>query len=113
LIPRSRLSNDSARSPRTAAPATTTPKRTPAHHAMPASPSPTAPPAAAASSEPARPSHDFFGLTDGAIGCRPKNTPDTYPPVSVRPTATRVTSTRQGPSPAAAGSAANPPRNGT
>ena len=32
-------------------------------------------PTAAANSEPPKPSQDFFGLTDGAIGCRPKSAP--------------------------------------
>ena len=34
-----------------------------------------APPTAAKTAEPAKPSHDFFGLTDGAIGWRPSRTP--------------------------------------
>ena len=36
------------------------------------------------SAEPAKPSQDFFGLTVGAIGCRPNSTPATYPPTSLR-----------------------------
>ena len=37
----------------------------------------TAPPTPAASSEPQKPSQDFFGDTVGAIGCLPSSTPAT------------------------------------
>ena len=32
--------------------------------------------------EPAKPSHDFLGLTAGAMGCEPNITPAMKPPVS-------------------------------
>ena len=35
----------------------------------------TTPPITQASAEPAAPSQDFLGLTDGAIGCLPASTP--------------------------------------
>ncbi len=48
--------------------------------------------------EPAKPSQDFFGLIDGAIGCLPRNTPAAYPPVSESTTAASVTRIRKWPS---------------
>src|SRR6266545_1695069 len=90
LIPRSRLSNDSARSPRT-----------------------DAAPTPVATSEPASPSQDFFGLTLGAIGCLPNRAPKKYPPVSESTTPARVHNTRRSPSAGRASSTANPARNGT
>jgi hypothetical protein len=58
--------------------------------------------------DPAKPSHDFFGLTDGAIGCFPKSTPTAYPPMSEK-TVTRTKKTiRRCPSGSASRSEANP-----
>src|SRR5689334_24014922 len=73
LTPRSRLISDSPRSPSTDAPATARPKIAPCHQPAPSirKCSATALPAAVQKSEPAKPSQDFFGLTDGAIGCLP------------------------------------------
>ena len=39
--------------------------------------------------EPPKPSHDFFGLIRGAIGCLPNSTPAAYPPTSLH-TAVRM-----------------------
>src|SRR5262245_21222958 len=85
LAPQSRLISDSARSPSTPATPTTTPNSAASryepnspHHKKPR---PTDAPTDVAS-PPARPSHVFFGLNFGVIGCRPKNLPTKYAPTS-------------------------------
>jgi hypothetical protein len=76
LIPRSRFSIDSTRSPQVATATRATPSTTPTHHGA-CSPKTVMQTAATVPSttEPAKPSHDFFGLIRGAIGCLPNSTP--------------------------------------
>src|SRR6218665_3275859 len=83
LIPISRLSKDSTRSPRVAANTTHTPKISPIHQGEPSrncinSEATTT----LLTSPPAPPSHDFFGLIIGAMGCLPNNSPNPEAPVS-------------------------------
>ena len=96
LMPRSRLISDSPRSPIVAETAMAAPNTSPPHHG---------PSRASASSgvatimqavtEPAKPSQDFFGLIDGAIGCLPNSTPAAYPPTSLATTVAMKASTRR------------------
>ena len=73
-----------------------------------------APAAAHAMAEPTMPSQDFFGLTVGAIGCRPNSTPAAYPPTSLHTTVATNAKTRTGPSNGVLNSRTqNPARNGT
>ena len=76
FMPRSRFTSDSPRSPRSPArdrdaedqrPPTTGRGRTNVSSSVAD--------AMQASSDPAKPSHDFFGLMAGTIGCLPNNTP--------------------------------------
>jgi hypothetical protein len=84
LMPRSRLIDDSIKSPVVAATAAAAPATSPVHHG-PCSASTThaTPTAMQNSTEPAKPSHDFLGLMVGAIGWRPARTPTAYPPMSL------------------------------
>ena len=63
--------------------------------------------------EPAKPSHDFFGLIVGAIGCLPASTPAAYPPTSEATTQIMNVSTRPTPSGATVSMAANAQNSGT
>ena len=80
LTPRSRLIIDSARSPRTAAAETANPKSgaPPRRHVEQQAQQQRAADRRG-DHEPAKPSHDFFGLIAGAIGCLPKKTPADVP----------------------------------
>ncbi len=114
LTPTSRLTSDSIRSPVVAVTTRAAPKIAPCHQA-PSSrntklPTPAATPA---SREPAKPSQDFFGLIDGAIGWRPKRTPATYPPVSEHTTASRNAMVRAAPSGESTSNAAKEAKSGT
>ena len=66
-----------------------------------------------ASTEPAKPSQDFFGLIDGAIGCLPNSTPAAYPPTSLATTVAMKASTRAAPSSGTSSRTANPASSGT
>ncbi len=95
LMPRSRLSNDSDRSPTVAVSTMARPSATPAHQGPSrASVTPATPSTTANTADPARPSQDFFGLTDGASGCLPHTTPNAYPPMSLPMATMRNASTR-------------------
>src|SRR6476646_3519864 len=99
LTPRSRLISDSARSPPVAVTATAAPTSKPCHHWPPSSShTVNAPPIIAATTEPEKPSQDFFGEIDGAIGCLPNSTPAAYPPVSEATTMIRKVMIRAEPS---------------
>ncbi len=76
LMPRSRLTWDSTRSPSVHVSTSTRPSSAPIHDGLPASK--VAVRVAAVipkTSEPANPSQDFFGLIAGTIGCLPNSTP--------------------------------------
>src|SRR6186997_1882044 len=114
LIPRSLLIMDSIKSPQLPTATRQTLKMMPTQNGtwrtkiamqMPAT--------VANTSDPATPSHDFFGLIFGAIGCLPKSTPATYPPVSLITTINMKVTTRRGPRPSASIKAANDPSSGT
>ncbi len=76
LMPRSRLSSDSDRSPIVAATTMAAPSRAPAYQGpSSASATQTTPSDIASAKEPTIPSQDFFGLTDGASGCLPNTVP--------------------------------------
>ena len=66
-----------------------------------------------ATSDPAKPSHDFFGLIDGAIGCLPASTPTAYPPTSEATTHSMNVSTRPTPSGATVSIATKEQNSGT
>ena len=59
------------------------------------------------------PSHDFFGLIVGAIGCLPNSTPAAYPPTSLATTTAMNVRTRSAPSSGTRSRTANPASNGT
>ncbi len=63
--------------------------------------------------EPAKPSQDFFGLMDGAMGCLPNSTPAAYPPTSLATTVAMKASTRPTPSSGTVSSTAKPASSGT
>jgi len=64
-------------------------------------------------SEPPRPSQDFFGLIAGASGCLPNSTPAVYPPVSAKTTVAITAKTRPPPWSWKTNSALNVANNGT
>src|SRR5690606_37505730 len=76
LMPRWRLISDSIRSLTVALQASAAPNSKPCHHWPPSSRSTESTPASMPNtSDPAKPSQDFFGLIRGAIGCLPNSTP--------------------------------------
>src|SRR5699024_755973 len=76
LTPRSRFINDSSRSPKVALQTMAAPKSMPSHQCPPSSRfTESAPATSPPSIDPPKPSQDFFGLTRGAIGWRPRKTP--------------------------------------
>ena len=87
LIPSSRLNWLSTKSPIVAQMTKATPSTMPIHHGPWMSSATTSTPVMMpATSEPANPSHDLFGLTAGAIGWEPNITPAAYPPTSLATT---------------------------
>ena len=68
------------------------------------------PPTMQSSTEPAKPSQDFFGLMVGAMGCLPKRTPAAYPPTSLQTVVMRKTKMRATPSSGASRRMAKPTR---
>src|SRR5689334_4628044 len=114
LMPRSRLIIDSPRSPSVAVTASASPNGAPCHqeswntYRKEAAPNTVQP-----TSDPANPSIDFFGLTVGASGCLPRNTPVAYPAVSLQTTAAMNAMLLVAPSCGCAIRMANPARNGT
>ena len=76
LMPRSRFITDSHRSPSVAITAAITPSEdADPPVAVEQETTTSSPPTTQATTEPAKPSHDFFGEMTGAIGCLPKSTP--------------------------------------
>ncbi|CNL82007.1 Uncharacterised protein [Mycobacterium tuberculosis] len=76
LMPRSRLTCDSTRSPSAVVSTKSTPSSAPIHGVLPTRKVAVMIVAVIPhTSEPAKPSHDFFGLIVGTIGCLPNNTP--------------------------------------
>jgi hypothetical protein len=111
---RSRLINDSPRSPTVAETAIAAPKISPPHQGPSRVRTISRTPASMqATTDPAMPSHDFFGLIDGAIGCLPRRTPAANPPTSLHTTVTMKAITRAAPSSGTSSSAAKPASRGT
>ena len=71
------------------------------------------PMATQASTDPAKPSQDFLGLIDFAIGCLPSRTPAANPPTSLQTTVATNSSTRAVPSSGTSSSTAKPASSGT
>ena len=76
LMPSSRLTMDSARSPAVAAATMPTARTTPTHQGLPSRKTAARTPTTMAPAmEPAKPSQVFLGLIFGAIGCLPREAP--------------------------------------
>ena len=104
---------DSQRSPSVAATAARTPRTRPTHQRPSSSPVTVAHPTTMQeTTDPAKPSQDFFGEITGAIGCFPNSTPTAYPPMSEAAVTPMNVKTAAAPRSSASNSATNEPRNG-